>query len=250
MNSSASECYWGPCYNISSEEYVECFEKCVPRMEACIMYGFVMLTIVGGCICLIGLICNLISLYSFCRGVVSTATSYQLIWLAVVDSVYLFTWFVFLVLYPAMKYFYDGESDLLYWRVTEPIILAYIYPVYYTAHTCTIWLTVFIAVYRYLAVAKPFTNQYRHIERHGQKYVVLVLCMAVCYNIVRFCEYYLVREERSDGLVKFVQQSRNFDWGVYNLVYLAIMYPVLIIGSPLIIIIIMTARILVAMKKR
>ena len=89
--------------------------------DDCLMYQFVMLTIVGGCICLIGLICNLISLYSFCRGVVSTATSYQLIWLAVVDSVYLFAWFVCHALYAAMKYFHGGEWDLLYWRVIDPI---------------------------------------------------------------------------------------------------------------------------------
>ena len=253
MNYSASKCYWGPCYNISSEEFDECFEKCVPRMEACWMYMFVMWTIVGGCICLTGLICNLIALYSFCRGVVSTATSYQLIWLAVVDSVYLFTWFVWHALFAAMLYFHLGEWDLLYWRVIYPITWAYIYPVNYTAHTCTIWLTVFIAVYRYLAVAKPFTNQYRHIEWHGQKYVVLVLCMAVCYNIVRFCEVYVARKEREDGLVQFEWQGTNFTnthGGKYYLAYYTIMYSVLIVTLPLIIIIIMTARILVAMKKR
>ena len=218
--------------------------------ESCDVYVFVMITIVGGCICLIGLICNLISLYSFCRGVVYTATSYQLIWLAVVDSVYLFTWLVFHALWRAMQYFHAGERDLLYWRVIYPIIVVCIRPVFYTAHTCTIWLTVFIAVYRYLAVVKPFTNQYRHIEPHGQKYVVLVLYMAVCYSIIRFCEFYLVWGEREDGLALFFYDFRYADWSGYELVYQTIMYTVCIIGSPLIIIIIMTARILVATKKR
>ena len=144
-------------------------------------------------------------------------------------------------------YFHDGELGLLYWRVIYPITRAYIYPVYHTAHTCTIWLTFFIAVDRYLAVVKPFTNQYRHIELHGQKYVVLVLCMAVRY-IIRFCEWFLVRKERDDGLVQFLWKTSNSS--VYKLVYYTIMYTVLVVGSPLMILIIKTARILVAMKKR
>ena len=226
--------------------------------EDCYMYKFVMFAIVGGCICLVGLVCNVISIYAFRSGVVKTPTSYQLIWLAVVDSIYLVTWLVYKALYHAMWYFYENsmysvDNDHPYWRVIRHVIIVYIRPVFFTAHTCSIWLTVFIAVYRYLAVVKPFTNRYSHIERHGKKYVVLVITMGVFYNIIRFCEFYLRPIKRCDGLVQFVYSRTNFyesHRDSYYLVYITILYSLFIVGLPVIIIIILTARILVAMKKR
>ena len=75
MSVCNSNCYK---FNYSSGELDdECFEKCMPNMGDCQTYLFVMMTIVGGCICLIGLICNVISLYAFCHGVVYTPTSYR-----------------------------------------------------------------------------------------------------------------------------------------------------------------------------
>ena len=219
--------------------------------DCTMMYLLVMLTIVGGSICIIGLICNALSLCVFCRGVAYIPNSYQLIWLVVVDSILLPTWFVIVPLYYANAYFYDFERDLLYWRVIEPISSAIIIPVCATAHTCKLWLTVFIAVFQYLAVVKPFTNQHSHIERQGQKYGVLVLCMAVLYNATRFWRGYLERVEGTDGLVRFYFRTRNLDVRLYYyLVYDSIMFTVLFTGLPLIILIIVTAKILVAMKKR
>ena len=202
--------------------------------ESCRMYYFVMFTVVGSCICLIGLICNVISLYTFCRGVVQTATSYQVIWLAVVDSLLLLGWFACIALRYAMKYFHEDWDR----RVIFPITFVYIEDVYFTAHTCTMWLTVFIGVYRYLAVCKPHSKQYCHIERHGQKYIVLVLSMAVLYNIPRFCEAYLARGE-INGQVKYdsiwTSLGESFQ---YRLVYWTIMYSVFVVCLPFIILII------------
>ena len=218
-------------------------------LESCHVYMFVMVTIIGGCICLIGLVCNMISLYALCGGVVQAATSYQLVWLAVVDSILLVVWSVHFAPGHAMKYF-NVDSDHLYQRVIFPITFVSILLVYYTAQTCTIWLTVFIAVYRFLAVCKPYSKYYSHVERHGQKYVMLVLSMAVLFNIPHCCEWYLVQGERN-GQVNFDMNLTSLGKSdKYELVYYTIIYSTFVVALPLIVIIIVTVRILMALKKR
>ena len=220
--------------------------------EDCYMYLFVMVSVVGGCVCLTGIICNVMSLYTFWRGVVQTVTSYQLIWLAVVDTILLLVWFVYYGMFYAMVYFHDGrygDPDHVYWRVIVAITPVSIYPLYRIAHTCSIWLTVFIAVYRYLAMGKPYSKQYSHIERHGQKYVVLVLGIAVLYNIPYFCERYFILGERN-GQIKLFYGFTSLRTGQYKLVYWNIMYGVFVVCLPFMVLFIMTIMILVALKKR
>ena len=55
------------------------------------------------------------------------------------------------------------------------------------SYVASIWLTVFIALYRYLAICKPFTNSFRHVENHGQKYAVLILVISICYHLIYIC---------------------------------------------------------------
>ena len=125
----------------------------------------------------------------------------------------------------------------------------YIEPLYPIARACTNWLTVFIAVYRCLAICKPYGNLYHHIERHGQKYVVIVLLIAVIYNIPQFFYHDLVQDE------KYCQtyfSANRTSWGRSDKckVYDRIIFPVLTVCIPFIILLTVTTLILVKLKKR
>ena len=58
------------------------------------MHTWNVILVLVGSICVTGMITNGISSYMFARGVVKTATTYQLQWLAGVDSVFLLVQFV------------------------------------------------------------------------------------------------------------------------------------------------------------
>ena len=112
--------------------------------------------------CITGINANMIALYMFCRGIVKTPTMYQLQWLAGVDTVYLLFWFI--------SWHIDVALDKVF-GISIPLV-AYnciIYPLINVFYIASIWLTVFIALYRYLAICKPFTNAFRHVENHGEE---------------------------------------------------------------------------------
>ena len=64
-------------------------------VNQCKLYNFVMPGIIGGFICVIGIVCNIGSLVVFHHSVIKTPTTYQLRWLARVDTVYLVLCFIF-----------------------------------------------------------------------------------------------------------------------------------------------------------
>ena len=141
--------------------------------------------IVAGCICVIGIIVNGLSLYMFCRGDVKTSTTYQVQWLAGVDMVYLLTRFVF---WPFQEAFYAVWG---YFPIPFPVLFYILYPVRTVSLGVGVWLTVFIAMYRYLAICKPFSESYRHLERHGQKYAALVVALSTMYQLTHVGLRYL-----------------------------------------------------------
>ena len=72
------------------------------------------------------------------------------------------------------------------------------------------------------------------------------------YNIIHFCEYHVL-EERDDDLVSFIIHLTGLKGGfpgVGCLVWCIIMYSVLVIALPLRILIILTARMLLSVRKK
>ena len=106
---SHDQCTW---YRFMADLGAE--SDCLPTYDkttACRYYNFVMVSIVGGVVCLIGLVCNSISLCTFCRGKVKTPTSYQFQWLAGVDSLVLVLLLGDYAVYYAVDYWqYNPDS--------------------------------------------------------------------------------------------------------------------------------------------
>ena len=240
------ECAW---YRFMADLSAE--SDCLPTYDkttACSYYNFVMVSVVGGVVCLIGPVCNSISLCTFCRGKVKMSTSYQFQWLAGVDSLVLVVVLGHYAVYYAMLY-WQYDPDNVYFRVIDPVMNVYIMRLYPIASACTNWLTVFIAVYRCLAICKPYGNLYHHIERHGQKYVVIVLLMAVIYNIPYFFTFHLVQKEiycQTHFSANVTSWGRSDKYKVYN----KIIEKVLSVCIPFIILLTVTTLILVKLKKR
>ena len=136
------ECVW---YRLLTELGGTTFCKGIEEVEkqhtdnkqtSCDLYDFVMKGIIGGVISVIGIVCNIGSVVMFRHRVIKTPTTYQLQWLALVDTIFLVLYCVYLTLYYIMKYL-QIDDDNVYWRVILPCIVVFIWPMLGMAQTST-----------------------------------------------------------------------------------------------------------------
>ena len=158
-------------------------------IENCDWYHNMMQSLAPTCICVIGLIGNVLSLCMFGSGAIETSIAYQLLWLAGVDITFILTWWVVEVL-PNLLLYYNEIYYLTPFQTSIVSVLTVcLRPLSYVTRSCTVWLTVLIGLYCYLAVCHPYNKLTSHCTQHGQKYVILVVFLSFLYNIPYFCEY-------------------------------------------------------------
>ena len=234
---SHSSCIW---YYFVTKLDAQTF--CENQRSSCDMYNYAMQGMIGGSISIIGIVCNVGSLIKFFPGVVKSPTIYQLQWLAVVDTILLVLYSVHVTWLQLMSYL---QVDVeLHWRMIRSYINVYIWPVYCIAQTSTNALTVFSAVYRYLVICKPLSSAHSHVERHRRKYVVIVLGIAALCNIPNFFVRSLsLYEETNFYFYRVVETT----FGESDLV--RVVYPVFIVCLPVIILLTITLKIMVVLRR-
>ena len=215
--------------------------------ESCDLYESIMRAVVITILCIIGLIGNSISLVMFCQGLVNTPTTYQLQWLAFVDITFLVTYWFAWTLDNVMSYA-NVTSDL-YSHGIYPVLLVCLIPLIWVSRCCTVWLTIFIAVYRYLAICKPYGNVYSHVMLHGQKYVKLIVILSILYNFPFFIRNYPESYEK-DGQIYIRYGSADLLSDHFYDVYYDYVTGALVVCLPLIILCFVTVSILVELRKR
>ena len=185
----------------------------------------------------------------FCRGLVKTPTTYQLQWLAFVDVTFLVShWFIWNLLHVKS---YDNVTSDLYWHSIDSVLFVCFQPLHWVARSCTVWLTVFIAVYRYLAICKPYGNVYSHVMLHGQKYVKLIVILTIMCNFPVFIRFSLEPYEKY-GQVYIRVVSPDLLIQSYEFYHMYYVYATeaLVVCLPLIILCFVTVKILLELNKR
>ena len=216
----------------------------VSLFKSCFVYYDIVQSLIPTCICGIGLIGNLLSLWMFCSGAMNIPTAYQLQWLESVDITFIVTWWIVFVL-PDTLYYFNAYSDH-YRDWIQPVLYVCFRPLSYVARSCTVWLTVLIGLYRYLAICHPSNNLTFHVTRHGHKYVVLVVILSFLYNLPYFGEYYLHQE----GFSRAYKRTSFVSKELLNVIYPSRVHSVIVVGVPCLILIFVTVSILVELRKR
>ena len=241
----------------------------VSQTQSCHQYHTMVQSLVPTGICVFGLIGNLLSLGMFCSGAVTTPTAYQLQWLAGVDITFILTWWIVEVLLEILHYsngeqrWYNLDKGLPEWvyyltpyqKSIVSILVACLRPLSYVARSCTVWLTVLIGLYRYLAVCHPSNDLTFHVARHGHKYVVLVVILSFLYNIPYFCEYYLhqARGWDFDLRKKVYYTAYNHTGFISNDfydIYSSRVHLVVVVSIPCLILLFVTVSMLAELRKR
>ena len=117
----------------------------------CQLYMFITDTVVVGMICLVGIIGNSFTFAIFWKDKFNTTTSFLFICLSLTDLAVLLTAFV----WSSITHFVIKTGCTQgFWKI-YPYIIVYVFPLQSVAQTATVWVTVLIAVNRYVTVFLP-----------------------------------------------------------------------------------------------
>jgi len=222
----------------------------------CALFDFVLYTVVGGTLCVFGLVGNALAFVVLYFGgdnsTKTAATTLLLRALAVADSLVLLTCLPLYVLEPVNIYAGHTGTFHHFYMVAMP----YLWPLYLMSLTATVLLTVLVSFHRYTAVCKPYQSATLSSLSYIRCHIGYVAVAAVLYNIPRFFEYRQVDvfcpthdggrfKAASMHLFTAVGENR-----IFRVVYDNILYFIVMLGGPLILLAFLNAKLIAALKER
>ena len=202
------------------------------------LYSFVIRTFVIGVIIIVGIIGNSLTFVVFWKGNFKSSTSFLFMGLSLIDSALLLISFPLTTVTAFVKYtgWLQGLSTI------SPYLIVYGYTLAKTAKMSTAWMTVLVAVNRYIFVCVPLKASEWCTLSKVKIQLAVVLVLAVVCNIPMFVQFRVMCVTRSNGT-----SSLFLEWRRY-MVYDAIWYFILWTGVPLVVLMLLTVRLIKAMK--
>jgi len=207
-----------------------------------------------GLLCLIGFVGNSLTfvILRSDRDKNST-TNWLLQTLAVVDIVYLVAC-IFIQpikaiheLYPETEWRPGSTWSSV--RTTYTHVETYIWPLASIAQTVTIWVVVLVTVDRYIAICMPLRSKIRTLPR-ARAAVAVVIVAAILYNVPLFFEKTVSYIKTCDGRYKIQIDPTDLKVDTsYFVVYKTICYFVFRTIGPLLLLIILNARLIRALRQ-
>ena len=209
------------------------------------LFHFVWYTIVVGTLSLIGIIGNTLSLIVLQRDKGSKVANLLLQALAIADNCVLIASICILsVIYGTLPYF---EAYGTLQRLISPIRL-YFQPIAYITKTCAIWMTVLLAVNRYVVIKNPLKAQDLCTLWKARLQVLGVIVFSVASNIPRFFHFKEVNVEHGNTSKTKLEHS-SIGKGTSAYVVYTNMFSVLVLLLPMIILIIMNIGLIRELRK-
>ena len=160
---------------------------CVVTMDtSCVTFEFVLSFIVIGITCLLGLIGNILSIATLRKDSINSVTTYLLTILAIADSAFLFP-AVYVIMIPTYCEYFQTCAEPVWYAVTY--FEMYGWGVASVMHTCTVYVTVLVALHRYICVCRPHDARRLSGFRRAKIQVALVPVLSIAFNLPRFFEY-------------------------------------------------------------
>lgn len=205
----------------------------------CGLFQFVLYTVTMGIIGVFGFLGNTISFLVLRRDRSTPVASFLLQTLAVADNSFLVLWLVHYSMRFGYRYLevnLEQYSAWLYIRV-------YTFPLLYIAQMLTIWLTVVIALNRFMAVCRPYKAPRLCTIYNVYKEVVLVTAFSILYNVPRFFELTVFKNEEGKTEWKRTDIGAN---KMYQTLYVDALYYLFTFVLPLLILAYVNTRVTIA----
>ena len=221
----------------------------------CLLFKFLLYTVSMGLLCIMGSIGNTVSFLVLRRDCSTPVASFLLQALAIADNVFLLLWMTHYSLRELIRFVDPDALNHAVWLYLR----VYSFPVLYMAQTQTIWLTVIIAINRFMAVCLPYKAPHLCTVNNVYKECLLVTIFSFLYNLPRFFEISLtwttkIVQSTNSSLSEESQQT--LDWSrttlgnstTYNTVYTDGMYYLFSFVFPLLILGFVNARVTIAYR--
>ena len=146
--------------------------------DRCKLHMFIIDVLIIGTLVVVGLIGNSLTFAVFWKGKFKTSTSFLFMCLSVSDSV------VLLTALPSISmrslFSYTGYLEQSFWKIRY-YIFTFVFPLHSAAHMTTMWVTLLIAVNRYIIVCLPLRAPMLCTSSKVKIQLAVVLLFAVLY---------------------------------------------------------------------
>ena len=193
-----------------------------------------------GIIVVFGIIGNSLTFVVFWKGNFKSSTSFLFLSLSLIDSAVLLTVFTCYIVQLDYNIGWLSRDLLIYLEVCA-------YPVSCTAETATIWVTVLIAVNRYIIVCLPLRASQWCTLSKVKIQLAVVLLLAVLYNIPEIVRYRVVHISRNNG-TSYVAHVELMGPQSFPQLYDESLSLIVLVCLPLFILTLLTIRLINAMK--
>ena len=166
------------------------------QLQICIIY-----TLIIGMLVVFGNIGNSLTFAVFWKGNFKSSTSFLFMCLALTDSAVLLTAFLVYSIPPVFTYMSNKELLLSYNLIGVYVFASLMYIV---SQTITMWMTVLIAINRYIIVCHPLRASQWCTNSNLKKQVAAVIVLAVVYNIAIFGEIVMYNLPITDMLDMYI----------------------------------------------
>ena len=148
--------------------------------QGCHLQTFIIYTLIVGIFVVVGIIGNSLAFAVFWKGNFKSSTTFLFMCLALTDSVVLITAFMIYSM-QSMSTYMSGKTFFH----SSTIIGLYVFVaiLHVVSQTITMWLTVLIAVNRFIIVCRPLRASEWCTNSKVKKQVAAVLVSAILYNI-------------------------------------------------------------------
>ena len=203
------------------------------KFSHCETFNFVIYGMIVGTFCLLGISGNTLSIFVLQRDKSNEVASFLLQALAVADNSVLLLSFIILSLCYGIVPYTSGSGAV---RPVYPYILKFIQPLGYMAQTLTIWMTVLLAINRFIAVCRPFHATTLCTIRKARYQVTAVVAFSLLFNFPRFFQVQIVTKTRKSDGENFTSVTPT-DIGertIFGIIYTNAMYSILVLLLPLV----------------
>ena len=219
--------------------------------DNCTQFNFIFCFLIIGSLCILGIVGNNIAIIVLQNDKFHKVTLFLFKALAVADNTVLLLSFMTLsVIYGLLPFINEAFMS----RSAVPFIIKYAHPFAYISHCCTIWITVVLAVYRYIAVCHPVTAMKWCTMFKTRLLIIMLIIVAILFNIPRFFQFEVIGKTswnsvtNTTGKIYFVRETNIGEDTLFGIIYNHILYTVTAVIIPVIVLVIINGKLICEIK--
>lgn len=207
------------------------------------VFDVIMNVVIIGTLCIIGIAGNTLSIMVLQREHGNRVAVLLLQALAIADNSILLVSIVVISIFMGVFAILPPESisKEIFWYVEK-----YATPFGHMTHTATVWMTVLLAANRYIAICRPFQAQRCLTLSRAKLQVIAVFAFSVIYNLPRIFQVEIKRDKETGKISpSFTHIGPS---SMFGRVYTNYLYSIFMLVLPLILLIILNARLVYALR--